>query len=346
MSTTISPKRAKDRTPTLALIGCGAFAEVFYLPGMSHLPDVLSRLILVDKQIDLARDLAQKFGAAECVTDYETILDRVDGVIVAVPHAYHFPISMTCIARGIHVLCEKPLTLSPEEARTMVDAADKAGVVLATNHTQRLFPANIKIRELIHEGALGDLSTMAYAWGAEFAWPTKSGFYFNQTDRRKHGVLVDRGPHALDLICWWLGAKPQVVASKNDSMGGLDAVAHLQLRHENCDIEVQLSWLSKLSNSYTVRGSNATIENSFQGWWSVPIRYGSGEMQYIDLPATQREYKDFAPQVIANFVDAIQHGSAPLIPAHDVINSIELIDDCYSQATLFDLPWYRTEGAL
>ncbi len=79
----------------------------------------------------------------------------------------------------------------------------------------------------------------------------------------------------------------------------------------------------------------------------MPISYGSGEMQHIDLPAaSQREYNDFAPQVIANFIDAIEHGSAPLIPARDVINSIDLIDDCYAQATPFDLPWYDVEGTL
>ncbi len=343
---TSSTARPKDRTPTLALIGCGAFAEVFYMPGMMQLPDVLSKLILVDTQIELARGLAEKFGAAECVTDYESILDRVDGVIVAVPHAYHHPISMAAIARGKHVLCEKPLTLSPPEAWEMVEAADKAGVVLAANHTQRLFPANIKVRELIAGGTLGTLEYMSYAWGAEFAWPTRSGFYFNQAEGRKHGVLIDRGPHALDLICWWLGGKPELVASKNDAMGGLDAVSHLQMRHGDCTIEVQLSWLSKLSNSYSVRGAEARVKNSFQGWWAVPITYRSGKTETIELDSTQREYKDFAPQIVSNFIDAIQRGTAPLIPARDVIDSIELIEACYSQATTFDLPWYRTEGVL
>lgn len=333
-----------DRTPVLALIGCGAFAEVFYLPALKRFPDVLSRLILVDKDIDRARQLAERYGAAECSTDYETVLDHLDGAIVAVPHSLHYPISMACIAKGVHVLCEKPLTLSVVEAQDMAAAADRAGVVLATNHTQRLFPANIKVRELIAAGALGKLTYMSYAWGAEFTWPTKSGFYFNQADRRKYGVLVDRGPHALDLVCWWLGAKPELVSSQNDAMGGLDAVAHLKLRSGGCDIDIRLSWLSMLSNSYSIRGSEATIENSFQGWWAVPITYRSGKTETIELPSTEREYNDFAPLVIANFIDGILHGTAPLIPARDVIPSIELIETCYSLATPFDLPWYNMEG--
>lgn len=338
-------RRARaDAPPVLALIGCGAFAEVFYLPGMKRFPEVLSRLILVDRDIDRARALAAQVGAAEVSADYATVLDRIDGAIVAVPHALHYPISLACIAKGVHVLCEKPLTLSVAEAQEMVAAADQAGVILATNHTQRLFPANIKVRELIAEGALGSLTYLSYAWGAEFTWPTKSGFYFNQVDRRKHGVLVDRGPHALDLICWWLGKKPELITSQNDAMGGLDAVAHLKLRADDCAIEVRLSWLSMLSNSYCIRGTEATIENSFQGWWHVPITYRSGRTETIALPSTEREYNDFAPAVIANFLDGIRQGTAPLIPAREVIPSIELIEECYARATLFDLPWYHLEG--
>jgi len=336
-----------SQTPTLALIGCGAFAEAFYLPAMAaHLPDVLRTLILVDTRLERARYLAARFGAGEACADYHDVLTRIDGAILAIPHAFHHAAAVTLLSNGVHVLCEKPLTLSAQDAHDMVAAADRAGAVLAANYVQRLFPSNVKVREMLRDGALGRIEHITYDWGSEFTWPTVSGFYFGPDGRRQYGVLADRGAHALDLICWWLGAKPHVTEVRTDALGGLDAVAQIRLQHEGCTIDIRLSWLSKLANRYTVCGSEAEIENNYETWDVLPVRSRSGEVRTLRLPTTKRAYRDYAVDVVADFINAFQTGTAPLVPARDVVASVELIEACYAAAVPFDMPWTKVESVL
>lgn len=338
---------APGQTPTLALIGCGAFAEAFYLPAMAtHLPGVLRTLILVDTRLERARYLAARFGAGEVCADYHDILTRVDGAILAIPHAFHHAAAITLLLNGVHVLCEKPLTLSAQDAHDMVAAADRAGAVLAANYVQRLFPSNIKVREMLRDGELGQVEHITYDWGSEFTWPTVSGFYFGPDGCRRYGVLADRGAHALDLICWWLGAKPRITEIRTDALGGLDAVAQVRLQHEDCTIDIRLSWLSKLANRYTIRGSEAEIENNYETWDVLPVRSRSGEVRMLRFPTAKRAYRDYAADIVANFINAIQTGTTPLIPARDVLASVELIEACYAAAVPFHMPWIQVESVL
>ena len=332
--------KSTGNTPRIAIIGCGAFTEFFYLPAFTKHPDALQELVLVDKNEERLQMLAAKFNVTTFRTEYRDILGEVEGAIVAVPHQFHYPITMDFLRRGVHVLCEKPLDESPDKAREMVAQAEKSGVTLSANHTQRLFPANIKVKELLAQGKFGKPLYMSYSWGEEFTWPTASGFYLN-AKVSKGGVLLDRGPHALDLICWWLGSKPEVVLSENDSFGGIEAVVYVRLKSRDCMIEIKLSWLNELSNSYTIRCEMAEIKKKFLAWWQLPIRHRSGKVEIITCKSFERDYYDFSMKIVSNFIDVIRKGNTPLIPASEVIPSIELIQECYTKAQRFNLPWYR-----
>lgn len=333
------------RVPRLAIVGCGAFTELYYLPALVKHPEVLARLILVDRDGARAQKLAAEYHVSRVEQDYHTILTEVDGVIIATPHRLHYPISMDFIQKSVHILCEKPLAESPDEAREMVAAASSCGVSLATNYTQRLFPSSGKVKELIAAGALGKLTKINYTWGSFYTWPTASGFYFNAKESPK-GVLLDRGPHPLDLICWWLGAKPTVVSFKHDSFGGPEAVAEIHLRHNDCDIEIKLSWLNELSNTYTITGEAAEITNGIEEWWHIPLTYRSGKRETIKLEQQEEDYMEFGQKIVGNFLDVMSKGAKPLIPAHEVVSSVELIAECYQAGERFSLPWYENVDKL
>lgn len=338
-------KGSNGGTPRLAIIGCGAFTELYYLPALTKYPEALERVILVDRDLGRAQKLAAEYHISRCEQDYHAVLTEVDGVIIATPHHLHYPISMDFIRQSVHILCEKPLAESPDEARDMVANAALCGVSLATNYTQRLFPSSVKIKELMTKGTLGKLTSIRYDWGSFYTWPTASGFYFNSKESPK-GVLLDRGPHPLDLICWWLGAKPSIVSVETDSFGGPEAVAHVKLHHNGCDIEVRLSWLNELSNSYTITGEAGEIHNGIEEWWHVPITYKSGKTEAIKLQQEEEDYMEFGRRVVGNFLDVISKGEKPLIPAQQVVPSVELIAECYQAGTRFKLPWYENLESL
>jgi predicted dehydrogenase len=339
-SRTSKPVTSAKGSPRIAIIGCGAIAEMFFLPALAKYPSVLKNLILVDRNEVRAQRLTTEFKAKSFLVDYRDVLSaRVDGVIIATPSHLHYPMSMDFLANGVHVLCEKPLAESADQAREMVKQAQKTGAKLVTNYQRRLYASYLKVKELLTDETLGEPLSIQYFEGEEFRWPTASGFYFN-TKISSRGVLLDRGAHVLDLICWWLGKKPKLVSSQNDSFGGREAVAHIRFEHKRCVGEVKLSLLGKIPCVFKVKCEQGTIEGDVFDFQSV-ILTKSGRRKRLKLKTKEKYYTDFGHTIVANFLDIISKGEKLLVSGADVLDSVELIDECYEAASRFDMPWYE-----
>ena len=326
-------------TITIAIVGCGAITETFYLPALSRFPKVLEHLILVDNDVMRAKKMAERFHIDKVSSDFRETLSTVDGAIIAVPHHLHFPIAKCFLEQGIHVLCEKPLTDTVEEARELVNLSTEKNVSLSVNLTRRLMPASEKVKDLLQSGAIGKLLSLTYLDGSEFNWPTASGFYFNSKISQK-GVLFDMGAHVLDLLCWWLGGKPSIVKSENDSFGGCEAVASLVLDYQGVSAQVRLSRLSKLPNTYVIKGERGSIEGMVYNGNSFTFKTAQGT-KTIKLSSHQTGMPDYALKLVNNFIEVICHGAQPLIPAQEALASIELLTEAYGKKQKFSLPWYN-----
>jgi predicted dehydrogenase len=326
-----------SRDSLIALIGCGAIAESFYLPALSAIPGISDRLILVDLDDNRRRAIAERFGVSREVSDFRDVLPTVSRAIVAVPHHLHYPIAMELLQSGIHVLCEKPLAATAPEARTLVEAAEKKGLVLQVNNTRRLWPNAMTVHTLLRQNRLGALRSLTYYDGAEFNWPTASGFYFDSAITPR-GVLLDIGAHVLDLICWWLQAKPTIYESRNDSFGGPEAVAGLRLEHGGCICDVRLSRLAKLANEFHVVGEHGEVRGGVYNLTELAVRWNNGKWKTLKVPA--RRQPNVAQTLVTNFLDAASQNADPLIPGRSVLASIELIDEGYRKAARYAMPWY------
>ncbi len=338
MSNTLSVTPA-DNSASIAIIGCGAVTEWFYAPALARRPSVLKKLILVDRDEARAQRLAKQLNINNYVGDYHQILDEVEGAIIAVPTHLHHPIGMEFLARGVPILCEKPLAESAARAREMVDQARQTGVALAANYTRRLYTSFVRIRELLANRTYGEPLSLKYLVGEEFKWPTVSGFYFDAATSPR-GVLLDVGSHIIDLICWWLGGKPELTACHNDSFGGIDAVTHVKFAHGKCTGEVKLSWLGKSTSRYFVKCETGAIEGGIYDYQSMVLTTHSGHKQIVHLKADERYYSDFGYKLVDNFVNVAGRGEKPLVSGSDVLDSMEFIDECYAAASRFDMPWY------
>ena len=220
----------------------------------------------------------------------------------------------------------------------MVKAAQDAGITLCANNTRRLSPAYRKVRELIVDGRLGTLRALRYVEGTEFHWPAVTGFRFLKTAAPR-GVLLDIGSHVLDLVCWWLGGKPRVVASVNDSYGGSEAVARVELELDSCRASVELSWLATLANTYRVVGDLATVEGDIADRKTVRLTPRAGPTRVVPVAARQVEYNELGQQLVANFLAVIAGRAEPLVPASEVLFSIQLVEECYAAATRMEMAW-------
>ena len=324
--------------PRIAIVGCGAIAELFHLPALQRHADVMGRAVLVDPNAGRVSELAQRFGAAESAGSLDAVIERIDAALILTPPRLHFPLAMQCVQAGKHVLCEKPLAESATQVDTLMRAATDAGVSVAVNNTRRLIPAYQAIRDRVADGTIGAVRRIEIAFGEPFDWPVAGDGYFG-VKAGGRGVLADLGAHALDLACWWLGSEPTLDAYVDDSFGGTDAVAQADLHASGATLRIRVSWLSKLSNRYRVEGSEAVLEGSLHDFDAFDIRRGSRTSRVRVTGA--RPFAEYGEVLLDNFIAVAAGRAAPLVTAGDVRPSIALIEACYANRRRFEVPWHE-----
>ena len=265
-------------------------------------------------------------------------MDRVQAAIIATPHHLHSPLTLEFISRGIHVLSEKPLAESASDVDKIVSAAKSNRVHVAVNHTRRLFSSCQAIQRAIRGGAIGELKEIDYVLGEPFAWPAATDTYFGKRSGGK-GVLFDTGAHIIDLVCWWMGGEPRVVAYADDSSGGTEAVADVTLEYGGATAHVRLSWLSKLENRFRITGTKGVIEGGVYEWSAYDQRIGSGALHKIKTDG-HRVFTDFADMLLKNFTDVIAGTATPIVAAADVRAAVATIDACYARRSKLPEPWH------
>lgn len=142
-----------------ALIGCGAMGQ-YHARALNSIPEVALVALADPHQPSLDR-IADEIGIARAHRHLgiEALFDveQLDFVVVATQAPQHAAATLVAAAHGVHVLCEKPLALSLDEADSMVAACEQAGVRLAVNHLRRADPAARLARDMIAAGAIGDV---------------------------------------------------------------------------------------------------------------------------------------------------------------------------------------------
>jgi hypothetical protein len=103
--------------------------------------------------------------------------------------------------------------------------------------------------------------------------------------------------------------------------------------------EVRVSWLADLQNFYSIQGDGGDICGGTKDWRSLTARFGSAKPRLIEVDPTTDYSKVTSKRMIDNFLSVILEKAEPLIPAKEVIESLELIDECYDAAERFSLPW-------
>ena len=191
----------------VGIIGA-SFAKAAYLPALRHVPDA-EVLAVASARMESARSAAEAFGVPHAYDDWEAMLadHPFDLVCIATPTVLHAPQTLAAIARGAHVLCEKPTAMDGNEAKEMLDAAEAAGRIHMIDHELRFNPNRMRIAELIRSGQLGEvrhvnISNIGKTWGDPASRP--EGDWWSSAEQGG-GRLGANGSHQVDLLRWWLG---------------------------------------------------------------------------------------------------------------------------------------------
>lgn len=151
---------------------------------------------------------------------YQALIDsgQCEAVLIATPHPFHAPIALYAIERGVHVLSEKPISVTVGEADRMIAAADRAGVKLGVMFQTRTEGHIRRAHQLLAEGAIGRVyrSVMiASHWYRTQAY-YNSGAWRGTWTGEGGGIVMNQSPHSLDVFIW-LGGKPSRVQSRVDT---------------------------------------------------------------------------------------------------------------------------------
>jgi len=236
-----------DPPVRLGIAGCGRIAEVAHLLGLSRIKGV--RIVaLMDTDPAKVRRLRELAPGARVFTDYDAFLDDgLDAVSICTPNHLHSPMAVKALHRGLHVLCEKPIAGTLEEASGMIAAAHDAGRILHINHSLRYHPHYATVAQLVHQGAIGTVQHVRCirAGGSlpNESWSPGADWFVSRA--AQGGLLLDIGIHMVDLMRWIAGEVRQVAGSLHRRSARIevpDNVCALLQFEAGCTGSLELSW--------------------------------------------------------------------------------------------------------
>ena len=310
-----------------AVIGAGAM-------GRNHLR-VLNDLhgvelaALADADEATAQRAARPYGVPP-YTNYLELLDREkpDAVVIAVPTIMHRDVALAAIERGVHLLVEKPIAYTVEEGQEIIDAANKAGVVLTVGHVERYNPAVLELHKRLQAGELGRVFQIHARRLGPF--PPRV---------RDVGVVIDLASHDVDIMRFLTGSEVtriyaetarRIHTDHEDLLSGL-------LRFEDNSIGVlDINWLTPTKiRELMVTGEKGMFlvnyltqdlyfyENNYikTDWDTISNISGVSEGDMIRLRIDKAEPLKVE---LDHFVRAVQGEQVPLVSGEDGLATLRI----------------------
>ena len=195
----------------IALVGAGDVGR-FHAEALQQVPD--ARVVgVVDPQRERAEAVAE-ICAAEACSDLEACLERVELVYVLTPPSLHRDLVLAAVRAGKHVVCEKPISVSLEDAEAMVGAAREAGVKLMVAFNQRFRTGFRRLKELVDSGELGSVLNI---WSQRLSRRLGEGYNWRTDPELQCGMSIESLSHDIDMVRWMAGEIVDVCATVRES---------------------------------------------------------------------------------------------------------------------------------
>jgi predicted dehydrogenase len=330
----------RDRA-SVALFGCG-WAGARHAEAWNELGVEVAWA--VDSDADKSETFADKFGGQATASWELSLADQgVTIVDICLPHALHAQAAIAAATRRKHILCEKPLAISLEDADRMIEAADRAGVVLMVAENVCFDPARRRLAELVHQGAIGRPALLQIAREANLARSfLSSRRWFLDEQVAGGGIMLSGGVHDFETARMLLGEIEQVgslrAPRRLEEMGGDDtSVAVFRFASGAIGVLVE-SYVAKRAltaggdEHHTVRvdGEYGSLLLENQG----PIRLFSEETFGSLSAGTEHvlpvEPVDTFRLELEHLLDALEQGFEPISSGRSQRRAIELVSAAYA----------------
>lgn len=216
------------------------------------------------------------------VKDYGELFNMaLDAVVISTPPLTHYPIAKACLEHGLHVLVEKPMTLSSQDAYELIELAHSRDLILMVGHTFEYNSAVIELKKYIDSGELGEIYYIDAA-------RLNLGLF-----QRDSNVLWDLAPHDISILLYLLGRTPVTVSAQGMSCAfeGIFDVAHISLVFpERLPAHIHVSWLDpcKVRRVTVVGSKKMIVYNDMENEQKLRI-YDKG----VDAPTYTNGFGEF-----------------------------------------------------
>jgi predicted dehydrogenase len=354
---------AKDRPYRVAIVGIGGIADIIAF-ALREIPR--AQLVAGSCRTEAkGRAFADKY-ACRWFDDTGRMLDdaRPDVAIIATPSGAHRDVALACAARGIHVLCEKPLEITTARVRDMIAACDGAGVRLGGIFPQRFNAVNQAVRDAAAGGRLGTLAVIT----GTVPWWRADEYYAPSRWQGKialdgGGALINQAIHTIDLLQWFAAATmPDLGADANpveevysytakrghdENLIEVEDTAVVSLRFRSGALGQVLAATSMYPGHrrrYQLAGRDGTIEvvedelvsyafrtaqpgdEDVRQRFAAPTKHqgGSSNPLAIDHRPHQRNIQDF--------LSSLDENREPVLTGRESLKAVQIIEACYESA--------------
>lgn len=327
----------------VGIVGCGAISTRRHIPELAANPQV-KLVAYCDPVVSRAEAQAQKHGG-QAYADFESFLKhpRMDAVVLGTPNALHAPHALAALKAGKHVLVEKPMATSREDAKAMIDAAKAAGKFLMVGQNQRLMRPHQLAREILKSGRLGKVISFRTAFkhrGPEF-WcidaPSTDTWFFKKS-LASMGVCGDLGIHKADLIRYLLGEEIVEVQANIETLAKtydngqkieVDDNAMLLVKTASGALgSIIISWTNygEAEANYTIiYCENAALMLAADPTFGVIVRHRNGEEECYRVGKLATNEEQTGSGVSQMFIDAITTNTPPEIDGVEGYKSLDVI---------------------
>lgn len=230
--------------PRVGIVGTGGVAQLVHLPLCANRTSI-DLVAVADADPDKAQVLAERFDVGSVLATEALLLgDEVDTVILCTPNHLHAAEAVAALEAGKHVLVERPLALTPQGCRQVVDAARANDRVLMVGMSHRFRPDTAALRSFVEGGELGEVYAGRVTWMSRHA-PLRATTWRQRPEEAGGGALIDLGVQSLDLLLWLLGfprirrVSAVVSRGQNDVE---DAANVLMQTEDGIGLTLEVSW--------------------------------------------------------------------------------------------------------
>jgi predicted dehydrogenase len=319
-----------DKMIRVVVVGLGTMG-LTHINGFARMKDVELAGVVDTNQI-LAKEIGEKYdtqGFTDLQEASAALEGGIDVVSICLPTHMHVKMVKKAADIGAHVICEKPLARSLNDAREIIEYCHEKNVRLFVGHVVRFFPEYVKVKELLEQGKIGKVGVVRTSRGGAF--PRASEDWYANYDI-SGGLILDMIIHDFDFLRWCFGEVEHVYAKSIAGVKGRNELhkdyALVTLRFKNGVIaHVEGTWAhQRFSTSFEFAGKDGIITYNSEKEKPVITEIAAetgGKNPGVSVPESPLLLSPYDRE-LQHFISCIKTGEEPIVSSEDAFKAVEI----------------------